>query len=420
MLEREQVVRQMIAEGENQESQNVPSQFREQEIDQESRMETSTVITKKSNSPFDPVSLKLAPNFRLTKYADLRGKASKMPTAVVEKMLSGLQNEKTKSAGDTGLGMDAMICSIRRGGLCCIQTTSTSYPMVCDPGVQGRIAAAAALSSMYAVGVTSIDHIMLHLTVSSKMTDTERDAVVPLMVKGFKEAAIEAGTKVSGGQTALNPWLTIGGVVTSVCADGEYIVPDAAQVGDVLVLSKPLGTQVAVNAYNWLENPELAARLKLIISEDEVKKAHDRAVSVMARLNRTPAILMHKYNAHGATEVGGFGLLGHASCLAKNQKNEVSFVIHNLPVIAKMSAVANSRCGSMFNLMKGEACEHSGGLLICLPRDQAAAFCKDMERMEGSQAWIIGIVEKGDRTARIIEKPRVIEVPSKERDGELW
>lgn len=62
----------------------------------------------------------------------------------------------------------------------------------------------------------------------------------------------------------------------------------------------------------------------------------------------------------------------------------------------------------------------TGGLLIALPREQAAAFCKDIEKQEGYQSWIIGIVEKGNRSARIIDKPRVIEVPAKDREGELW
>lgn len=78
---------------------------------------------------------------------------------------------------------------------------------------------------------------------------------------------------------------------------------------------------------------------------------------------------MHKYNAHGATDVTGFGLLGHAQNLAKHQKNEVSFVIHNLPVISKMAAVAKA-CGNMFQLLQGHSAETSGGLLICLPREQ--------------------------------------------------
>lgn len=145
---------------------------------------------------------------------------------------------------------------------------------------------------------------------------------------------------------------------------------------------------------------------------------------------------MHKYNAHGATDVTGFGLLGHAQNLAKVQKSEVSFVIHNLPVISKMAAVAKA-CGNRFQLLQGHSPETSGinidfnllkklmiyfkgGLLICLPREQAAAYCKDIEKQEGYQAWIIGIVEKGNRTARIIDKPRVIEVPAREKDGELW
>jgi len=70
---------------------------------------------------------------------------------------------------------------------------------------------------------------------------------------------------------------------------------------------------------------------------------------------------MHKYNAHGATDVGGYGLLGHANNLANIQKNEVGFVIHNLPVIAKMAAVSKA-CGNMFGLLQGHAAETSGNL----------------------------------------------------------
>lgn len=71
------------------------------------------------------------------------------------------------------------------------------------------------------------------------------------------------------------------------------------------------------------------------------------------------ARLMHKYNAHGATDVTGFGLLGHAKNLAKIQKNEVSFVIHNLPIIAKMASISKA-CGNMFGLLQGHSAETSG------------------------------------------------------------
>ena len=62
--------------------------------------------------------------------------------------------------------------------------------------------------------------------------------------------------------------------------------PDNAVVGDVLVLTKPLGTQVAVNAYQWLDQPERWNRIKLVVSDDDVRKAYQRAMFSMARLNK--------------------------------------------------------------------------------------------------------------------------------------
>jgi selenide,water dikinase len=142
-----------------------------------------------------------------------------------------------------------------------------------------------------------------------------------------------------------------------------YCSPDNAVVGDVLVLTKPLGTQVSVIAYQWLEQPDRWNRIKLVVTEDDVRKAYLRSMDSMSRLNRTASRLMHKYNAHGATDVTGFGLLGHAQNLARVQKNEVSFVIHNLPVIAKMAAVAKA-CGNMFQLLQGHSPETSGLYLL--------------------------------------------------------
>ena len=63
--------------------------------------------------------------------------------------------------------------------------------------------------------------------------------------------------------------------------------PNDAVVGDVLVLTKPLGTQVAVNSYQWLDQPERWNRIKLVVSEEDVRKAYQRAMFSMARLNRT-------------------------------------------------------------------------------------------------------------------------------------
>jgi len=88
----------------------------------------------------------------------------------------------------------------------------------------GRIACANVLSDIYAMGVTECDNMLMLVAVSTKMTDAERDAVVPLMMKGFKDCAAEAGSDVTGGQTVLNPWLTVGGVASTVCEPHEFIM----------------------------------------------------------------------------------------------------------------------------------------------------------------------------------------------------
>ncbi|KAL4655484.1 selenide, water dikinase 2-like [Arapaima gigas] len=324
-----------------------------------------------------------------------------------------------------GIGMDCCVIPLRHGGLSLVQTTDFFYPLVEDPYMMGRIACANVLSDLYAMGITECDNMLMLLSVSQKMNEKERERVMPLMIKGFRDAAEEGGTSVTGGQTVMNPWIIVGGVATVVCQPNDFIMPDSAVPGDVLVLTKPLGTQVAVNAHQWLDMPDKWNKVKLVVTREEVEQAYQEAMFNMATLNRTAAALMHKFNAHAATDITGFGILGHARNLAKQQRSDVAFVIHNLPIIAKMTAISKA-CGNRFGLLQGTSPETSGGLLICLPREQAARFCAEMKSCrlgvgaqlgqeggtgEGQQAWIIGIVEKGSRCARIIDKPRIIEVP---------
>jgi selenide,water dikinase len=393
-------------------------------MSQDSNEPTATKKHKSSTQEyvkFDPKECGLEEDFKLTKFSEFRARRSKVSIGVIDNMLKGFMDKNTDPTKNSllGLSMDASILPARHGGLTLLQAQEVLYPCIEDPYLLGRISCATILSSMYALGVTELDNMLMKLSVSNLLKDNERDVVVPLMIKGFRDCATEAGTKITGGETVVNPWCMIGGVATAVCSSSEYIIPDKCNAGDVLVLTKPLGTQIALNCMNWLQNPVAWGKVKLVISPEEAKKSYARALDSMSKMNMGAAKLMHKFKAHAATAIGGFGLLGHAMALARCQKNEVSFVIHNLPVIAKMASVAKAK-GTMFQLAQGLACELSGGLLICLPREQAAAFCKDIEANDGNQAWIIGIVEKGDRSARIIDKPRIIEVPSKDREGELW
>lgn len=94
----------------------------------------------------------------------------------------------------------------------------------CWSTFSGKIACANVISDLYAMGVTECDNMLMLLGVSTKMTEKERDVVVPLIMRGFKDSALEAGTTVTGGQTVVNPWCTIGGVASTVCQPNEYIV----------------------------------------------------------------------------------------------------------------------------------------------------------------------------------------------------
>lgn len=305
--------------------------------------------------------------------------------------------------------MDSCVLPTRHEGIFIVQTTDFFYPLVDDPYMQGKIACANVLSDLYAMGVTNCDNMLMLLGVSNQMTLKEREVVTPLVIKGFNDLALEAGTTVNGGQTVLNPWFIVGGVASGVVSNSEFIMPENAVVGDVLVLTKPLGTQIAVNAHQWLEDPKWWARIKDVTTTEEVEKAYQNAMQCMARLNRNAADLMHKYDAHGATDVTGFGILGHARNLVANQKSQVSFVLHTLPILANMVKIFKA-CGVNFKLLEGYSAETSGGLLVCLTRDKAQSFCDELQAVDGHPAWIVGEVVYGNREVRIDEDVKVIEV----------
>lgn len=291
-----------------------------------------------------------------------------------------------------------------------VSTTDFFFPNVEDPYLQGRIALANVLSDLYAMGVAEVDSVLMILAASLDMDESSRDIVARQFIKGFDDAANDAGTAVTGGQTVKNPWPIIGGVAKSVCREEDFIRPINAQVGDVIILTKPLGTQVAVNVRQYLIQGASGrwAAVKSIMSEQDVLRALQTAICSMMRLNKTAASLMHKHKAHAATDVTGFGIMGHANNLASNQLAKVSFRIHTLPIIKHMKAVAELFPG--FKLLQGYSAETSGGLLVCLPRERAEAFITDIQTMDGHTAWIVGEVIEGDNNAILMENPEIIDV----------
>lgn len=363
--------------------------------------------------PFNPSDHNLSQEFRLTKFGDIRGNGMKPNRDELHSLLAVFTEDQDQTVRETS------VTRLDRVGLHLVETNDILCPVLDDPYLMGKIACASVMSGIYSLGIAECATSRMILATSNRMEESERNIVVPMIIRGFRDAAKSVGTDVQSAQMLTNPWCLIGGTATAVCSSHELVPPDGATVGDVIVLTKPLGTMVAVTVAHWMELPERRSRLLLTITEEDVAKAHRRAVDSMTRTNKMAAILMRKYNAHAACDVSAYGVLGHAEMLVKRQSSHVSFVIHNMPVIAKMSGTAKVT-GNVMPLLQGLMPEISGGLLVVLPREQAAAYCKALEKTEQRQAWIIGIVESGNRTARVIDRPRVIEVPAKETGASLW
>lgn len=99
--------------------------------------------------------------------------------------------------------------------------------------MQGRIACCNVLSDLYAMGISRpVDHMLMVLGISLEMTEQEREPVTREMMRGFDDCANEAGTRVTGGQSIMNPWPIIGGVANIMCMADEYRRPNFGKPGD--------------------------------------------------------------------------------------------------------------------------------------------------------------------------------------------
>lgn len=140
--------------------------------------------------------------------------------------------------------------------------------------------------------------------------------------------------------------------------------------------------------------------------------AYRLAEKSMSRLNRNGAKLMIKYKSHGATDVTGFGIIGHATNLAQNQNIPLNIELHTLPIIKKMVDVEKKV--QLFKLLQGFSAETSGGLLVCLPAENAENFINEIQELDGEPAWIIGSVvanNSGDKNSAIItDNVNIIEI----------
>jgi len=176
--------------------------------------------------------------------------------------------------------------------LAIIMTADYITPPVNDPYIYGQIAAANAISDVYAMGGQPIACLNL-VSFPSKKLPPE---VLHKIVAGALSKITEAGAVLAGGHSVEDDEPKFGLSVTGIVHPDKFWTNQGAQPGDVLILTKPVGSGVLFNA-----------NLKKWVS----KEAMDACLSILITLNRTAAEVMAGFDIHAATDVTGFGLAGH-------------------------------------------------------------------------------------------------------------
>lgn len=284
------------------------------------------------------------------------------------------------------------------------------YPLVDDPFLQGKITAANVMSDLFAVGITKIDHFLVTLGLSKRMTLEQRTLAATEILKGIEEKVAEAGGVIAGGQTVFNPWLLVGGIAVGYFGEGEEFVRNrGAREGDVLLLTKPIGNQLIVNFAQYFRTDEERTKKLLAtgkITRESFGPIFDKGVEAMARLNLYAARLIqkHKGKVRASTDVTGFGLKGHSDNLVEIQEGNVDFVFDEVPVFAGLKDL--DKVVRDFKLKAGLAAETSGGLLIVIEKAAAEEFKKELREKFGQESWVVGRVVKGSKKTVIDENTK--------------
>jgi selenide,water dikinase len=195
-----------------------------------------------------------------------------------------------------------------------VQTVDFFPPIVDDPYLFGQIAAANALSDVYAMGgrpLTALNIVGFPLGVLPPEILTE-------ILRGGNDKVIEAGAVVVGGHSIKDKELKFGVAVTGIIDPRRIITNAGARPGDVLFLTKAIGTGVITTA------------IKRSAAGDSIA---DSAIRQMATLNRTASEAMLSVATHAATDITGYGLLGHAREMAEGSKVTIHFSASKVPLL---------------------------------------------------------------------------------------
>jgi len=364
----------------------------------------STVKTLLPKDDYNQViDIKETKEIKLTHYTHGLGCACKIQPQNLEKVLQTLPyfyDENVLVGTETS--DDATVYRLS-DDLALVQTLDFFTPIVDDPYDFGAIAAANALSDIYAMGAKPI----FALNIVGFPEDTLPLTVLEQILKGAHDKAKEAGIPVLGGHTIEDPEPKYGMVVSGTIHPDNIIKNEGAKTGDVLILTKPLGTGI------------LSTAIKRGLVDNDLK---NEVTVIMSQLNKVAAELMLKYNVHACTDVTGFGLLGHLREMTKASKTNAIIHFDKLPFIRDVKSLAAGGIipGGTHNnlafvkqdidygnhtrtnqLLLNDA-QTSGGLLVAMSQKDAIKYLSDLHKNGINKATIIGeIIEKGTGEIKI-------------------
>ena len=277
-----------------------------------------------------------------------------------------------------------------------VQSLDFFTPIVDDPYLFGAIAAANSLSDIYALGANPVTALNIVCFPYNKLGADSLEKIL----KGAYDKVSEAGAVTVGGHSVEDDEPKFGLSVTGIVNPEEMISASGAKPGDILILTKPLGTGIIATALKGG-----------VVTIDEVTEAVDG----MAALNNKPVPLMKGHGVTSCTDITGFGLLGHGAELAEASSVSLEISLDKLPVypmtldLAKDGLIPGGsyrnldffRPQTSFSLSKEEEKANealisiladpqtSGGLLMTVPGEKCKAFL-DKLKDSGSKGFEIG------------------------------
>lgn len=341
-------------------------------------------------------------DIKLTKFSHGLGCACKIRPADLEAILARMPKvyDKNVLVGNS-TGDDGAVYKINENQAV-VQTLDFFTPIVDNPYDFGAIAAANALSDIYAMGAKPL----FALNIVAFPVQRLPLSVLNEILLGATDKAAEAAITIIGGHSIDDTEPKFGMSVTGIVHPDEIWKNIGCQTDDALILTKPLGTGIISTAIkNGLAS----------------KETEQKAIEVMKQLNKLAAELLSGFEVHACTDVTGFGLMGHLSEMTVGSMMDAHIEFQNVPFIPGVKALAmagaipggtqsnydffskhihwSNRLSETERLMICDA-QTSGGLLVSLPMQQAVEVIQMLQTQGITEARIIGSIS-GKGTGRI-------------------